>query len=512
MPIMSTTSLPPTVDKETVPANDDLSVAAPFRQMPHNVEAEKALLGAIFTNNRAYETVSEYLKPEHFALLAHGKIFEASGRLIERGQMADATTLHNFFRNDESLSDIGGPAYLDEVTAFAVSVINAGEYGNLIYDLYLKRELINLGEDLVNRAYSGEVDETASDQIVTAELHLYELATAGKFEGGFKPFKDTIIQAIEQAEAAHKRDGKLAGVTTGFRDMDSLLGGLHRSDLLILAGRPAMGKTALATNLAFNAAYTYKQTQGAEGAVVGFFSLEMSSEQLAARILSEQSNISSNMMRKGELTDDEFSRLVMASQTLHQIPIFIDDTPALTVSALRSRARRLKRQHELGLIVVDYLQLISGSSGSRNDGRVQEVSEITRGLKTLAKELKVPVLALSQLSRQVENREDKRPQLADLRESGSIEQDADIVMFIYRDEYYLEKAEPKQRADESGEKLAQRLQNWSERLADKKNKAEVIVAKQRHGPVGMLTMMFDGQYTRFGDLDERHVDDRHSGP
>ena len=348
-------------------------------------------------------------------------------------------------------------------------------------------------------------------QIETAEQHLYDLATAGEYEGGFKPFKDTIIQAIGQAEVAHKREGKLAGVTTGFRDMDALLGGLHKSDLLILAGRPAMGKTALATNVAFNAAYTHKQSQGAEGAVVGFFSLEMSSEQLAARILSEQSNISSNMMRKGELTDDEFSRLVMASQTLHQIPIFIDDTPALTVSALRTRARRLKRQQNLGLIVVDYLQLISGSAGSRNDGRVQEVSEITRGLKTLAKELDVPVLALSQLSRQVENREDKRPQLADLRESGSIEQDADLVMFIYRDEYYLEKAEPKQRADESGEKLAQRQQNWEERLARVKNTAEVIVAKQRHGPVGMVRMMFDGQYTRFGDLDQHHADSRYNG-
>ncbi len=509
---MSTTTLPPPADLETAPANDDLSVAAgPFRQMPHNVEAEKALLGAIFANNRAYETVSEYLRPEHFALVAHGRIFEAAGRLIERGQMADSTTLHNFFENDGALSDIGGPAYLDEVTAFAVSVINAGEYGRLVYDLFLKRELINLGEDVVNRAYGGEIDENASVQIETAEQHLYDLATAGEYEGGFKPFKDTIIQAIELAEAAHKREGKLAGVTSGFRDLDQLLGGLHPSDLLILAGRPAMGKTALATNIAYNAAYTHKQTNGEEGAVVGFFSLEMSSEQLAARILSEQSNISSNRMRKGELTDDEFSRLVMASQTLHQIPVFIDDTPALTVSALRTRARRLKRQHNLGLIVVDYLQLISGSAGSRNDGRVQEVSEITRGLKTLAKELNLPVLALSQLSRQVENREDKRPQLADLRESGSIEQDADVVMFIYRDEYYLEKAEPKQYANENEAKLAERIGNWQERLGRAKNKAEVLIAKQRHGPVGTVEMMFDGMYTRFGDLDQHHTDDPYSG-
>ena len=502
---------PPPPEHDIAPANDDVMAPGPFRQMPHNVEAEKALLGAMLANNRAYEMASEYLRPEHFALLAHGRIFEAAGRLIERGQMADATTLHNYFEHDETLSDIGGPAYLDEVTASAVTVINAGEYGKLIYDLYLKRGLINLGEDVVNRAYAGDVDATAVTQIEVAEQNLYDLATFGEFEGGFAAFKDSVLKAIEMAEAAHKRDGKLAGVSSGFRDADRLLGGLHPSDLLILAGRPAMGKTALATNIAFNAAYSYKQTQGEEGAVVGFFSLEMSSEQLAARILSEQSNISSNRMRKGELTDDEFSRLVMASQTLHQIPLYIDDTPALTVSALRTRARRLQRQHKMGLIVVDYLQLISGSGSSRNDGRVQEVSEITRGLKTLAKELDVPVLALSQLSRQVENREDKRPQLADLRESGSIEQDADLVMFIYRDEYYLEKAEPKQRADESGDKLAQRIGNWQERLDRVKNVAELIVAKQRHGPVGTVRMMFDGQYTRFGDLDEHHADDPYSG-
>ncbi|MDD9878398.1 MAG: replicative DNA helicase [Magnetovibrio sp.] len=509
----TTITPPPPGEVGQAPANDEVvSSPAPFRQMPHNIEAEKALLGAVFANDRAYEAVSDYLKPEHFALLAHGRIFEAAGKLIERGQIADAITLQRHFEQEESLAEIGGPAYLDEVTASAVTVINAGEYGRIIYDLYLKRELINLGEDVVNRAYGGDIDLTAVNQIETAEQNLYDLATAGEYEGGFQPFKDTIVKAIELAEAAHKRDGRLAGVGTGFRDLDRLLGGLHPSDLLILAGRPAMGKSALAANLAYNAAYTYKQSGGAEGAVVGFFSLEMSSEQLAARILSEQSNISSDRMRKGELTDDEFSRLVMASQTLHQIPIFMDDTPAMTVSALRTRARRLKRQHNLGLIIVDYLQLITGSSQSRNDGRVQEVSEITRGLKTLAKELNVPVVALSQLSRQVENREDKRPQLADLRESGSIEQDADVVMFIYRDEYYLEKAEPKQRADESGDKLAQRMANWQERLDRVRNIAEVIVAKQRHGPVGLVRMMFDGTYTRFGDLDQTHMDDPYSGP
>jgi len=492
------------------------SAPEPFQQLtrqpPHNVEAEKALLGAIFANNRAYEAVSEYLKPEHFSLAPHTEIYRAAGILVERGQIADSITLKRHFEQEKNLAEIGGTSYLDEVTASAVTIINASEYGRIIYDLYLKRELINLGEDVVNNAYAGDVDSSATKQIEAAEQYLYDLATAGEYEGGFQPFKESIIKAIDLAQAAHKRAGKLAGVTSGFRDLDQLLGGLHPSDLLILAGRPAMGKTALATNIAYNAAYTYKQTAGEEGAVVGFFSLEMSSEQLAARILSEQSNISSNRMRKGELDEDEFSRLVMASQTLHQIPVYIDDTPALTVSALRTRARRLQRQHGLGLIIVDYLQLISGSAGSRNDGRVQEVSEITRGLKTLAKELNIPVIALSQLSRQVENREDKRPQLADLRESGSIEQDADVVMFIYRDEYYIEKAEPKQRPDEDGGKLATRMQSWQERLDRVRNIAEVIISKQRHGPVGLVKMMFDGAYTRFGDLDQSFEDNSYGGP
>jgi len=489
-------------------AQPDAAAPSLFRQMPHNVEAEKSLLGAIFVNNRAFESVSEFLQAGHFALREHGSIFDAVERLIERGQIADMITLKRYFEHDERLAEIGGPGYLADLAASAVTVINAREYGRIVYDLYLKRELINLGEAVVNKAYRGEVDETATDQIEIAEQSLYDLATAGQYEGGFQSFKDSVIKAINMAEAAHKRDGKLAGVGTGFRDFDKLLGGLHPSDLLILAGRPAMGKTALATNIAYNAAKDYHETNGSEGAVVGFFSLEMSSEQLAARILSEQSNISSDRMRKGALTNEEFTRLVSASQMLHQIPIYIDDTPALTVSALRTRARRLKRQKKLGLIVIDYLQLISGSSGSRNDGRVQEVSEITRGLKTLAKELEVPVLALSQLSRQVENREDKRPQLSDLRESGSIEQDADVVNFIYREEYYLEKADPKQRADEAGDKFSQRHDSWNERMAKVKNIAEVIIAKQRHGPVGTVQLHFEGQFTRFSDLDLQHAINR----
>ncbi len=475
-----------------------------FRTMPHNIDAEKSLLGAVFVNNRAYEMVSEFLRPEHFAFPQHGRIFEASAKLIERGQIADPVTLKRYFEADENLADIGGPAYLADLAASAVTVINAGEYGHLIHDLFLKRELIALGEDVVNSAYGGEVDATATDQIEAAEQNLYDLATRGEYEGGFQPFKESVISAIEIATVAHNREGGLAGVGAGFSDLDKLLGGLHPSDLLILAGRPGMGKTALATNIAYNAAYAYRHTEGREGAVVGFFSLEMSAEQLASRILSEQSNISSDRMRKGELANEEFNRLSAASSTLHQIPIFIDDTPALTVSALRTRARRLKRQHKLGLIVVDYLQLIAGGNMSRNDGRVQEVSEITRGLKTLAKELNVPVLALSQLSRAVEQREPPRPQLSDLRESGSIEQDADVVMFIFREEYYLERKKPGRRGDEDDIDFDRRMEKWEDAKAKVANLADIIIAKQRHGPIGDIQMRFNGAFTRFSDLDHHH--------
>ncbi len=476
-----------------------------FRSPPHNLEAEKALLGAICINNRAYERVSEFLKPEHFAAHQHGLVFDACTRLIERGQIADPVTLKRYFEQDQSLSEIGGPAYLADLAGSAVGVVNAGEYGRLVYDLHLKRQLISLGEDVVNRAFGGDVDDGAMIQIEQAEQTLYDLATTGDYEGGFQSFKDSVSKAILMAAAAHSRDGALAGTTTGFHDLDQMLGGLHPSDLLILAGRPSMGKTALATNIAYNAAYTFKKTKGEEGAVVGFFSLEMSAEQLATRIISEQSHISSNRMRKGELSTDEFTRLSAASQELSAIPVFIDDTPALTVSALRTRARRLKRQHNLGLIVVDYLQLISGQSKSRNDGRVQEVSEITRGLKTLAKELQVPVLALSQLSRQVEQRDPPRPQLSDLRESGSIEQDADVVMFIYREEYYLERKKPSHRIDEDEAKFAERQIRWEDMAKKVENLAQIIVAKQRHGPIGDIDLMFEGEFTRFHDLDRQHT-------
>ncbi len=484
--------------------HDQSHAAEPMRELPYNLQAEKGLLGSILINNRAHETVTEFLNPEHFSYLRHGKIYEAISKLIDRGQIADGVTLQRFFEHDQSLAEIGGPAYLAELTSAAATVINAGEYGRVIYDLHLKRELINLGELIVNRAYGAEVDETGVIQIESAEQSLYELATKGDHEGGFQDFKTSLILATESAGVAHKRQGGLAGVATRFTELDKLLGGLHNSDLIIIAGRPAMGKTALATNIAFNAAALFQATNGDEGAIVGFFSLEMSSDQLAARILAEQSGIPSNKARKGELTNDEFSQLAQASQALYDVPIYIDDTPALTVSALRTRARRLKRQQGLGLIVVDYLQLISGSNQNRNDGRVQEVSEITRGLKTLAKELNIPVIALSQLSRAVETREDKHPQLADLRESGSIEQDADVVMFIYRDEYYIEKSEPKMRADESVDKHSERIRNWEERLEKAKGLADLIIAKQRHGPVGSIRLHFSPEFTRFGNFDNIH--------
>ena len=494
---------------ETVKTSE--SSISQFRSLPHNFEAEKALLGAIFANNNAYDRVADYLRPECFADPIHGSIFGAIAKLIERGQIADPITLLNFFENNGSIKEVGGSHYLAEIAGSMVSVINSAEYGRTIYDLHLKRQLIELGEQVVNRAYTPEVDDPAIIQIENAEQTLYDLATTGNLEGGFQDFKSTVISAIEVAEIAHKRDGKLSGVSTGLRDLDQIMGGLHPSDLIILAARPSMGKTALATNIAFNAAYDYKvetNENGDEkildGAVVGFFSLEMSAEQLAARILSEQAQIASDKMRRGTLTNTEFDKLVVASQQLHQLPIFIDDTPALSVSALRTRARRLKRNEGLGLVIVDYLQLMDGSS--RSDNRVQEISEITRGLKTLAKELDVPVLALSQLSRAVEQREDKRPQLSDLRESGTIEQDADVVSFIFRQAYYDERNEPVQRPEESTDKYTARYSEWEERSEQNRFIAELIIGKQRHGPTGTTKLHFNGMYTRFGDLDTQHTE------
>ena len=484
---------------ETVPVIE--SEREDHRRPPANAEAEMGLLGAILINNRSFERVSEFLAEEHFSEEFHRRIWRACKTLIERGQRADPTTLRHFFESDEDYRAIGGAAYVARLAANATTVINAADYGRLIHDLHLRRALIELGTDVVNDAFSGDLEVSAVDQIESAEQGLYDLATTGSYEGGFRSLTDAVTDAVNMAQAAFRRDGKTVGVPSGFTQLDLMLGGLHKSDLIVLAGRPSMGKTALATNIAFNVARAAPGAEGA-GAAVGFYSLEMSAEQLANRMVAEQTQIASDRIRRGELNEAQFEKLVRASRELEGLAFFIDDTPALTVSALRTRARRLKRQHGLALLVVDYLQLVSGSRNARNESRVQEISEITRGLKTLAKELDVPVLALSQLSRAVENREDKRPQLADLRESGTIEQDADVVMFIYREEYYLERQEPSRRADEDAAKFLERQSQWEERRNAAAGRAEIIVAKQRHGPTGRIALRFFAEVTKFDNLED----------
>src|SRR5882757_2263044 len=480
---------------------------ARLREPPHNFEAEQALLGAILVNNSAYQRVAEFLRPEHFADPLHGKLYDSLGKLIERGQVVSAITLKTYVEQDEDMKAAGGATYLARLAAASVHVINAGDFGRTVHDLYLRRQLIDVGETMVNDAFGGDVDEMALQQIEVAEKKLYDLASAGQIEGGFKPFRAALTEATMAAEAAYHRVGQLTGVATGLAQLDRLLGGLHRSDLIILAGRPSMGKSSLATNIGFNAARAYReehdeggQNKVVDGAVVGFFSLEMSAEQLATRMISEQAEIPSEKIRKGELISADFDRVLSVSHELEHLNFFIDDTPALSIAALRTRARRLKRTHGLGLLIVDYLQLLNPSGKSRQENRVQEVSEITRGLKTLAKELDVPVLALSQLSRAVEQREDKRPQLADLRESGSIEQDADVVMFVYREEYYLTRTEPSRRAEESDQRFNERHEGWRQRCEQTYGKAEVIVAKQRHGPTGIVRLSFEGAITKFDNL------------
>ena len=490
----------------------DTAAGPVYRTPPHNTEVEAALLGAILTNNRTFEQVADFLRPEHFFEPVHGRIFETIGKLIERGQVANPLTLKHLFEEDEALAEVGGTEYLYEMATAVISVINAAEYGKTIHDLYLKRALIGLGEDVVNDAYDGDVDVTAGDQIEHAEQRLYDLATTGETERGAVTLKDAAITAVHMAEEAFKRDSHVVGITSGLELLDRKLGGLHPSDLIILAARPSMGKTALATNIAVAAAKAAQQAaqtdpESAESGVVLFFSLEMSAEQLATRILSERSEIPSDRLRRGDVNGDEFTKFVSASQEVHRLPLLIDDTPALSISAVRTRARRAKRQHGgLALVIVDYLQLLQAPQGRRTDNRVQEIGEISRGLKTLAKELDVPVLGLSQLSRQVENREDKRPQLSDLRESGSIEQDADVVMFIFREEYYLEKGEPIHNVDEANDRFQDRHQRWQDRIAEVRNTASIIIAKQRHGPVGTIDVYFDGSLTRFADLDRHHGD------
>lgn len=468
------------------------------QEIPYNLEAEQGLLGILLLDNRMLERVSDFLHPFHFADVTHGKIYEGIVRFSERGQIADPITLKDYFDKEKALESVGGAKYLVDLAASVLSISSAADYGRLIYDLYLRRELLDIGQSICTDAKTYEFEESPLQQIESAEKKLFDLATKGQTGGGLVDFGAAATHALRMAEQAFKRDSKIVGVTSGLLDLDNWLGGLHPSDLLILAGRPSMGKTALATNIAFNAANAVLQKKHG-GAPVAFFSLEMSSEQLASRVLAAESKISSDKLRKGEIRAEDFPRFVEVTRNLQELPLYIDDTPAITVSAIRNRARRMQRQHGLGLIIIDYLQLIEGGGGKRNsDNRTNEISNISRGLKAIAKELDVPVIALSQLSRAVEQRDDKRPQLSDLRESGSIEQDADVVMFVYRDEYYLERKRPPEGTDKYAE--------WLAKMNLIRKEAEVIIAKQRHGPVGTVKLYFEGHLTKFANLSEKQID------
>ena len=468
-----------------------------YREAPSNIEAEQALLGAILVNNDAFDRVSDFLRAEHFSEELHRRVFEVAAQLIRAGKVATPVTLKTFL-GEHDLGGITVPQYLARLAAEATTIINAEDYGRTIYDLAVRRRLIVIGEEVVNTAYDAPVDMPPREQIEEAERRLYEIAEQGRYDGGFQSFSTALTHAIDMAAKAYERDGKLSGISTGMTDLDHKLGGLQSSDLVIVAGRPGMGKTALATNIAFNIARAYESRmrpdgthETVNGGVVGFFSLEMSSEQLATRIIAEQSGVPSYKIRRGDISDYEFQRISEAAREMQSVPFYIDHTGGISIAQLTARARRLKRQRGLDALVVDYLQLLSGSK-SKGDNRVQELTEITTGLKALAKELNVPVVALSQLSRQVENRDDKRPQLSDLRESGSIEQDADVVIFVYREEYYLKNREPRPGTEEH--------MTWMSEMERAHGKAEVIIGKQRHGPTGTVELAFEAEFTRFGNL------------
>lgn len=490
-----------TQDTITLSAPKTEEDKAPIRKLPANITAEQAVLGALLTNNENINKIGDFLEAHHFYEPIHQRIYETIITYMERGLVANPVTLKNKFDADEALTDLGGGAYLARLVGMMTSIINIKSYAHIIYENAVRRELITIGEDMVNVAFAEDSETNAREQIEQTEHHLFNLASEGAADTGFQALKSSLTEAISRAEIAYKREGTISGIPTKLKDFDQMLGGLQDSDLLILAGRPSMGKTALAINMAMGATkslfeeHKQKQETG-HSPSVGFFSLEMSAEQLAGRMLAMETGINASKLRTGDLTDQEFGELVQGNKILHEVPFFIDDTPALSISAVRTRARRLKRKHNLALLVVDYLQLLRGSNKSSEANRVQEVSEITQGLKAIAKELNIPVIALSQLSRAVEQREDKRPQLSDLRESGSIEQDADIVMFIYREEYYLARTEPQEGTPKHAE--------WVARMDQAMNKAEVIIAKQRHGPIGNVPLYFDAHTTKFADLDMVH--------
>jgi replicative DNA helicase len=474
--------------------------AAPqYRSAPQNVEAEQALLGAILVNNEAFYRVSDFLEPRHFFEPIHQRIYEVASNLIRAGKVATPVTLKTFLPAEIDVGGLNASQYLARLAAEATTVIHAADYGRTIADLSVRRNLIQIGEDMVNVAFEAPVDFAPREQIEDAERKLYEIAEAGRFGAGFQRFAQALTTAVDMAARAYQRDGKLSGLATGLRDLDAKMGGLQPSDLIIVAGRPGMGKTAFATNIAYNIAKAHRGQQRADGhletvdgGIVGFFSLEMSAEQLATRIISERTGIPSSTIRRGGITETDFEAIKDVSIELQELPFYIDETGGLSIAQLAARARRLKRQRGMDVLVIDYIQLLQGSTRRAQEGRVQEVTEITTNLKALAKELNVPIVALSQLSRQVESRDDKRPQLSDLRESGSIEQDADVVLFVFREEYYLSNKEPRPGSEEH--------LKWQTDMAAVHGKAEIIIGKQRHGPTGTVQLQFDASVTRFDDL------------
>ena len=458
-----------------------------FKELPNNIEAEQSVIGSILVTNEIFDEISTIISSINFYDPMHQKIYNAIESLVYKGMLANPITLKNYFEDEKD--DLNIPEYLVKITKFSTSVRQAIEYSKIIYDMFVRRELIKISEQTIDNAKINDLDTNGQNIIENSERLLFDLAEKGSFNSSLIKFDEAMKQTIEMASAAYKNEGGIVGVPTGLRDIDDKLGGLHQSDLIIIAGRPSMGKTSLATNIAFNAA-KHIQDNGKKSSIA-FFSLEMSSEQLSTRILSEQARISSNDIRRGRISDEQFDQFLETSKNIAELPLFIDETPAISIAAMSNRARRIKRLHGLEMVVVDYIQLMRGTTYNR-DGRVQEISQITQGLKAIAKELGVPVLALSQLSRQVEQRDDHKPQLSDLRESGSIEQDADVVMFVYREGYYLSRKEPREATVEHAE--------WQAKMNEVAHLAQIIIGKQRHGPIGNITLEFEERFTKFKDI------------
>ena len=457
-----------------------------FKELPNNIEAEQAVIGSILVSNEMFDEINIIIESNNFYDPMHQKIFESIENLIFKGMLANPITLKNYFEDEKD--DLNVPEYLVKITKFSTSARQAIEYSKIIYDMFVRRELIKISEQTVDDVKLNELDTNGQNIIEKTEKSLYELAEKGSYNSNIIKFDEAMKQTIDMASAAYKNEGGIVGVPTGLRDLDYKLGGLHQSDLIIIAGRPSMGKTSLATNIAFNAAKNLQHS--GKKSSIAFFSLEMSSEQLSTRIISEQARISSNDIRQGRISDDQFDKFLETSKDIADLPLYIDETPALSIAAMSNRARRIKRRSGLDMIVVDYIQLMRGTTFNK-DGRVQEISQITQGLKAIAKELAVPVVALSQLSRQVEQRDDNKPQLADLRESGSIEQDADVVMFVYREAYYLQRKQPREATVEHAE--------WQAKMNEVAHLAQIIIGKQRHGPIGNVTLEFEERFTKFKD-------------